>query len=140
MGNTRRRAAAGGKNRPIPRKPADRSVSILPVGQSAKRVPSSKRTNGVAAMAERSKYQENIIKNYYKNFDGIQLQKLGEQITDLYLAEGKARAGLWKKIIVTLEKLKIPKTRIEHLEKADNPAMLAKLLEELLAKDAGAVK
>jgi hypothetical protein len=91
-------------------------------------------------MAERSKYQENIIKNYYKNFDGIQLQKLGEQITDLYLAEGKARAGLWKKITQTLEKLKIPKTRIEHLVKADNPAMLAKLLEELLAKDAGAVK
>ncbi len=91
-------------------------------------------------MAERSKYQENIVKNYYKNFDGIQLQKLGEQITDLYLAEGKARAGLWKKIVVTLEKLKIPKTRIEHLVKADNPAMLAKLLEELLAKDAGAVK
>jgi hypothetical protein len=91
-------------------------------------------------MAERSKYQENIVKNYYKNFDGIQLQKLGEQITDLYLAEGKARAGLWKKITVTLEKLKIPKTRIEHLAKADNPAMLAKLLEELLAKDTGVVK
>ena len=91
-------------------------------------------------MAERSKYQENIIKNYYKNFDGIQLQKLGEQITDLYLAEGKARSGLWKKIIVTLEKLKIPKTRIDHLVKADNPAMLAKLLEELLAKDTGVVK
>jgi hypothetical protein len=97
------------------------------------------RANGVVAMAERSKYQENIIKNYYKNFDGIQLQKLGEQITDLYLAEGKARSGLWKKIIVTLEKLKIPKTRIDHLVKADNPAMLAKLLEELLAKDTGAV-
>ena len=91
-------------------------------------------------MAERSKYQENIVKNYYKNFDGIQLQKLGEQITDLYLAEGKARAGLWKKITVTLEKLKIPKSRIEHLTKADNPAMLAKLLEELLAKDTGAAK
>jgi hypothetical protein len=99
-----------------------------------------KRANGVAAMAERSKYQENIVKNYYKNFDGIQLQKLGEQITDLYLAEGKTRAGLWKKIIVTLEKLKIPKTRIEHLSKADNPALLAKLLEELLAKDTGVVK
>lgn len=91
-------------------------------------------------MAERSKYQENIIKNYYKNFDGIQLQKLGEQITDLYLAEGKARAGLWKKITVTLQKLKVPAARITHLQKADNPALLAKLLEELLAKDAGPAK
>lgn len=86
-------------------------------------------------MAERSKYQENIIKNYYKNFDGIQLQRLGEQVTDLYLAEGKSRAALWKKIVVVLEKLKVPKSRIQTLLKADNPALLAKLLEELLAKD-----
>jgi hypothetical protein len=91
-------------------------------------------------MAERSKYQENIVKNYYKNFDGIQVQKLQEQVTDLYLAEGKARAGLWKKITVTLTKLKIPTSRIDHLVKADNPVMLAKLCEELLAKDAGVEK
>ena len=87
-------------------------------------------------MAERSKYQQNIIKNYYENFDTLQLQRLGELVTELYLAEGKARAAQWKKARQTLEKLKIPKTRIDHLEKADNPQLLAKLLEELLAKDA----
>ncbi|MBL9081322.1 MAG: hypothetical protein JNK76_05920 [Planctomycetales bacterium] len=86
-------------------------------------------------MAERSKYQENIIKNYYKNQDGILLQRLGEQVTDLYLAEGKARATKWKQIRTTLEKLKIPATRIDHVVKADNPSLLAKLLEELLAKE-----
>ena len=89
-------------------------------------------------MAERSKYQENIIKNYYKNAGVIGLQRLSELVTDLYLAEGKSRASVWKKITAVLEKLKIPATRIEHLAKADNPALLAKLVEELLAKEDGA--
>ena len=85
-------------------------------------------------MADRSKYQQNIIKNYYDNFDTLQLQRLGEQVTELYLAEGKARATQWKKAQQTLEKLKVPASRIQHLVKSDNPQLLAKLLEELLAK------
>ena len=87
-------------------------------------------------MTERSKYQQNIIKNYYENRDLIMLQRLGEQVTDLYLAEGKARASLWKKVRTTLEKLKVPASRIDHLVAADNPPLLAQLLEELLNKDA----
>lgn len=86
-------------------------------------------------MAERSKYQENIIKNYYKNAGAIGLQRLSELVTDLYLAEGKSRAGVWKKITAVLEKLKVPATRIAHLVKADNPTMVAQLVEELMAKD-----
>ena len=86
-------------------------------------------------MAQRSKYQQNIIKNYYDNFETLQLQRLGEQVTELYLAEGKARTSQWKKVRQTLEKLKVPATRIDHIVKADNPQLLAKLLEELLAKD-----
>lgn len=85
-------------------------------------------------MAERSKYQQKIIRNYYQNQEAISLQKLGEEVTELYLAEGKARARLWTRIQGNLEKLKVPASRIEHLVKSDNPALLAKLLEELLAK------
>jgi hypothetical protein len=85
-------------------------------------------------MAERTKYQQNIIKNYYENLDNISLQKLGEQISELYLAEGKARERVWKRIVGSLEKLKVPASRIEHLTKQDNPSLVAKLLEELLAK------
>lgn len=85
-------------------------------------------------MAERTKYQEKIIRNYYQNADAIALQKLGEQITELYLAEGKSKATVWKRIVGHLEKLKVPATRIQHLVKSDNPALVAKLLEELLAK------
>ena len=85
-------------------------------------------------MAERSKYQQKIIKNYYDNKESISLQRLGELVTELYLAEGKARAKQWQYIVGALEKLKVPQSRIDQLVKQDNPAMLAKLLEELLAK------
>lgn len=85
-------------------------------------------------MAEHTKHQQKIIKNYYQNHDAIALQRLGEQVTDLYLAEGKARGKAWQQITKLLEKLKIPASRIDHLVKSDDPALLAKLLEELLAK------
>jgi len=85
-------------------------------------------------MAEYSKYQQKIIKNYYDNADTIGLQKLGELVTNLYLAEGKARARHWKTAVSAMEKLKVPQSRIDHLVKSDDPALLAKLLEELLAK------
>ncbi|HWB01269.1 MAG TPA: hypothetical protein VG713_22420 [Pirellulales bacterium] len=85
-------------------------------------------------MAERTKFQEKIIKNYYQNYDALALQKLGEQVSELYLAEGKKRAAVWKRVAATLGKLKVPASRIDHIAKADNPSLLAKLLEELLAK------
>lgn len=86
-------------------------------------------------MVERTKYQQNIIKRFYENQDAILTQRLGEQITELYLAEGKAREKQWTKVIGTLEKLKVPKTRIDHVRKADNPSLVAKVLEEILAKN-----
>lgn len=85
-------------------------------------------------MAERSKHQERIIRNYYQNQDAILLQKLGEHVTELYLAEGKARQRRWQSIVAALKKLKIPEARIQHLQQQDNPALLARLLEELLAR------
>jgi hypothetical protein len=84
-------------------------------------------------MAERSKFQQRIIKNYYDNQGAILLQKLGEHVTELYLAEGKARTKRWQTIAGVLEKLKIPASRIKHIQESDDPALLAKLLEELLA-------
>jgi hypothetical protein len=86
------------------------------------------------SVAERSKYQQKIIKNYYENREAISLQRLSELVSELYLAEGKARQRSWKHIRGALEKLKIPPERIEHLVKQDNPSLVAKLVEELLAK------
>ena len=83
---------------------------------------------------QRTKYQEKIIKNYYQNQDAILLQRLGEQVTELYLAEGKARAKQWERVKTALEKLKVPASRVKHIVESDDPALVAKLLEELLAK------
>jgi hypothetical protein len=81
-----------------------------------------------------TKHQQKIIKNYYDNRESISLQRLGELVTELYLAEGKGRERQWKYIVGALEKLGLPAERIEHLRKQDNPALLAKLVEELMAK------
>jgi hypothetical protein len=85
-------------------------------------------------VAERSKHQDKIIRNYYENRDAIALQRLAELVGELYLAEGKARQRSWKHIVTALEKLKIKPDRIEHLVQQDNPSLLAKLVEELMAK------
>ena len=85
-------------------------------------------------MAEYSSYQQNIIKNYYKNKEAISLQRLGELVTDLYLAEGKKRKKCWEQITAALTKLEIKPSRIKHLQEKDDPGLLAKLVEELMSK------
>lgn len=86
-------------------------------------------------MAQLTKYQQSIVKRYYDNLDTVLLQRLGEQVTDLYLAEGKKRAKLWDSIETSLTKLEVPKSRIDHVRKSDDARQLATLLQELLAKD-----
>ena len=88
-------------------------------------------------MAKRSRYQERAIKNYYKNRDAIMLQRLGELVTDLYLAVGKSRARIWKRVSGALEKLEIPPRRIEHIVQSDNPELVANLLKELMSGAGG---
>lgn len=85
-------------------------------------------------MTNRTAHQEKIIRRYYENKDDIMLQKLGELVTDLYLAEGKAKKKVWDRIAAALKNLKIPETQIQHLVKADNPTLVANLLQELLGK------
>lgn len=82
-------------------------------------------------MAELTKYQRTVIKNYYENLDTALVQRLGEQVTDLYLAEGKKRAKLWESITKSLEKLEVPKSRIDKVVSSDDAGQLAKLLQEL---------
>lgn len=86
-------------------------------------------------MGKRSAYQQRVIKNYYDNKDAIMLQRLGELVTDLYLAEGKKRETTWKRVESTLQNLGVSQKRIDHIHKADNPSMLANLLKELMEKE-----
>ncbi len=82
-----------------------------------------------------SKHQQKIIKNYYDNKDAISLQRLGELVTDLYLAEGKARATKWKQASAAMEKMGVKQQQIDHLVEQDNPALVAKLVEEYMNKE-----
>jgi hypothetical protein len=85
-------------------------------------------------MDDYSAHQQKIIKRYYENQDTISLQRLSELVTDLYLAEGKKRQTVWKRIVAALEKLKVPADRIQNLQSKDDPKLLAKLVQELQGK------
>ncbi len=82
-----------------------------------------------------SKYQQKIIRNYYNNRGAISLQRLGELVTDLYLAEGKSRATKWKQAAAAMEKLGVKADQITHIVQQDNPALVAKLVEDLMGKE-----
>ena len=82
----------------------------------------------------RTAYQQQVIRNYYRNRDTIATQRLSELITDLYLAEGKARERLWGRVAAALEKLEVPKAQIDHLVESNDPALVARQLEKLLGQ------
>ena len=70
--------------------------------------------------------------NYYDNRDAIMVQRLGDLLSDLYMAEGQARARIWQRAAAALEKLKVPAAQIEHVVASDNPTLLAKLYQQML--------
>jgi hypothetical protein len=81
---------------------------------------------------EYSNYQKKIINNYYENRDQIDNQRLSELVTNLFLTEGKAkRDKLWKSAEETMVRLKVPKSRIEHVLKSNDPAVLAEVVNDL---------
>src|SRR5271169_5127911 len=81
-----------------------------------------------APLADHTPYQRKIIDRYYKNLDAIKFQRLSEQATDLYLAEGKKRDRLWVQVADNLRKLEFPEPRIAHLLQKRDPALLVEIL------------
>lgn len=81
---------------------------------------------------QRSRHQEKIIKNYYRNRDAIGLQKAQEAVTELYLSEGKKRETVWKRLAGHLEKIGLPADQIAHLRDEDDPALVAELLKKFV--------
>lgn len=79
---------------------------------------------------QRSRHQEKIIRNYYRNRDAIGLQKAQEAVTELYLSEGKKRATIWKRLASHLEKMGVPEDQIQHLVESDDPEKVANLLKK----------
>lgn len=83
-------------------------------------------------MADYSKYQQNIIRNYYNNRESISLQRAQEILTELYLTEGKKREKLWTSLLSHLEKLGVKQDTIQHLDREQDPQLVATLLEKLM--------
>jgi hypothetical protein len=79
-------------------------------------------------------YQQKIIKRYYDNQDTIQLQRLADMVAELYLSTGKKRQRLWQSAAGAMQKLGVPQSRIDHLLKQENPALVAEVVKELQGK------
>ena len=86
-------------------------------------------------MAEHSRYQQNVIKNYYENRENIALQRAQELVTELYLTEGKKREKNWERLDGHLQKLEVKQQTIDHLKSQDDPQLVAKLLERISKED-----
>jgi hypothetical protein len=86
------------------------------------------------AKNERSAYQNEVISRYYENLDTIMLGKLGELVTELYLAETPAKQErLWQRAHKAMEKLKIPPAIIDHIMQKRDVEILAKNLQDWLS-------
>jgi hypothetical protein len=84
-------------------------------------------------MTHHTRYQQNIIRKYYENRDGIAMQRVQELITELYLSQGKQREKHWKALATHLAKLGVRPPQIEHLRQQDKPELVAKLVESLMS-------
>ena len=81
-------------------------------------------------MTERTRYQQNIIRNYYQNRDAIALQRAQELVTELYLSEGKKRQKHWESLVGHLQKLGVKDDVIAHLRKQDDPQLVAQIVQK----------
>ncbi len=85
------------------------------------------------AKNQRSNYQNKVISDYYENLDTIMLTKLQEIVTDLFLADTKAKVDrLWDRAHKAMVKLKIKPAIIEHILKKRDVTILAKNLQDWL--------
>jgi hypothetical protein len=84
---------------------------------------------------EYSKHQQDIIRNYYDNRSTIMLQKLGELVTELYLADTDAkRDRLWQRVEKSMAQLKVAPTIAANIMQKRDCRILAENLKDWLAR------
>jgi hypothetical protein len=87
------------------------------------------------AQKEYSDYQKSVIANYSSNLDTIMLQKLGEMVSELYLADSpKKKDKLWERVQKAMTNLKIPQPAINHIMAKKDVQILARNLNDWLKK------
>lgn len=84
-------------------------------------------------MAKRdySPHQQKIIKRYYENREQIDEQRLAELVTNLYLATDKKKKRLWEQAEETMKRLEVPESRIAHVIRTADPAILADVVQDI---------
>jgi len=81
-----------------------------------------------------SQYQKAVISGYYDNLDSIMLQKLGELVSDLYVADTEAKQDrLWQRAHKAMVKLNVPPAIIDHIMQKKDVQILAKNLQDWLS-------
>ncbi|MEK6799120.1 MAG: hypothetical protein AABZ12_09170 [Planctomycetota bacterium] len=82
-------------------------------------------------MTDYTPYQRKAINRYYDHKDDILLGRLGEIVTDLYLAEdqGKCRR-LWSRAEKAMAGLRIPEPLAKHILESQKVEMLARNLQQ----------
>lgn len=78
-----------------------------------------------------SPHQQKVIKRYYENRDAIDDQRLAELVTNLYLSTGKKQEKMWVTAEDIMTRMELPATRIAHVIESKDPAVLARVVEEL---------
>jgi hypothetical protein len=80
---------------------------------------------------ERTRYQEQIIRRYYRNLDAMRAQRLQELVGDVYLATTeKRRTTLWAKAGELLAASGMPPAEVEAIVAARDVEALAMAVQE----------
>jgi hypothetical protein len=86
------------------------------------------------AKKDYSEYQQTVISNYYSNLNGIMLQKLGELVSELYVADtDNKKDRLWERVRKAMMQLRIPPAIADHIMAKKDVQILAKNLQDWLA-------
>jgi hypothetical protein len=80
---------------------------------------------------ERTRYQEGIIRRYYRNLDAVRAQRLQELVGDIFLATTeKRRVTLWIKAGEILAATGMPPADVSALVAARDIEALAAVVNE----------
>jgi len=83
-------------------------------------------------MSDYTPYQRRVINRYYENRNQIMVQKLGEIVSEIYVADSeKKKKSLWARAAKALANVGVPQSRIDHVVGREDPGLLVKLIEEL---------
>jgi hypothetical protein len=80
---------------------------------------------------DRTRYQEGIIRRYYRNLDALRLQRLQDLVADIFLATTeKKRATLWAKAGEILASTGMPPADVAALLASRDVEALASVVNQ----------